>query len=162
MGDLDFSISIDALDMLKDLKDVDIRREEVEDKARKTISFIDRESIKAYRKALRLARGTWQITEAVVRAMGGTISTQFRAIIQAGFGMVSTMIPILMAAKATGLASLNPYQVAMALLGMVEVAVALGQLGLAEQRIPGVEAAGREALSMLNSIQMMFGGLHFL
>lgn len=161
MGDLDFSINIDATEMLMDLQQVDEVRQNVEAKSIKTIEFVNKTSLQAYKSSLALARGIWHITETIVSGMGGTISTQFKAIMAASLGLGTALYPVLHAALTTGLATLNPAQVAAAILGITEVGMAMVSLAQADQEQKQLDMAWRTSISVMNSVQMMVRGFNF-
>jgi len=156
MGDLDFSINIDASQMLMELDEVDRKREDVEKKANKTIAFVKKSNTSVYRSALRMARASWQIMDTVFQAAGVSISYQFRALMAAAFGTIQVLIPIF-AAEA-----LTPGMQVQAGLGLFELAMAGIALNQTQQAQSDTDAMYRAGLSIINSVQMMIGRTNFL
>jgi hypothetical protein len=142
--------------MLMALEQVEQKREEVEEKAVKTVAFVDKTSKGAYRRALTMARGVWQITETVLSAAGVSMSYQFKALMSAAFGTISVLIPLLTAT------ALTPGMQWNAALGFAELGLALQALTQTQQQQEENENMMRAGMSILNSVQMMFRGGSYL
>ena len=126
------------------------------EKVSNTIDFVEKKSKKAYRAAIASARAAWQIAEGVIMAMGGSISTEFKAVISAGFGMIQILTPILTAQSVSGWMSLQ------GILGLVELMTAITALASAQSQQSTLESDMRGVLTILNGVQSYIGSMSHL
>ncbi len=134
----------------------------IEDKAEQTEEIVKTVSEKSddmlrssYFKALGLARSAYTIGLGMVKASGQSVSYFFRAMISATFGAIQTLYPLFKALIFKGAGTYNAYEVAMALLGMAELAVATISVKMAEREESDIARGMR-------GVAMSLGGLNSL
>ena len=123
-----FDFEINVEDMLQDIEVVEEKVEETKE----TIVELQKQSIKAVRRTISMARIGWGMIQGMIRASGGAISMTQRLVVSAAFGAVQALYPILYAAMHGGIASMNTAAVSSALMGIVELSTALGALAAYE------------------------------
>lgn len=103
----------------------------------------------------------WLATQGLIRATGGTIQTVFRTVVGTTLGAISMIYPVLQAALAGGLASMNPWAVAQALMGLASIGLATTALIAAQAQEKEYSDALRGANMALHGIQSMIGVIGF-
>ncbi len=155
MGDdLEFNLKLDASDIFKELKDVKLETIEVEKETDHVIERISKKTNAAYREAIRVARIAWATTHSVITAMGGSISTEFQALIEMGLASLAVLVPI-----ATGKSFLHD---PMAMMALAQFATAGVMLSIAKAKDPQLRAGISSALSILNGVSAVIAGPYFL
>jgi hypothetical protein len=129
MGErIDITIEVDDSDLQEAKADV----EEFETESQRIIENVDQETKRSFNQVLSLARGAYLVGLGMVKAGGESVSYFFRAMISSFFGAVSILQPLLQAILHAGAATLNPYMVAQAVLGLASLGVSIGAAVSAE------------------------------
>jgi len=89
---------------------------------------VEKNSYKSMMKAIHYAQIGWGIIQGLVRAAGGSISMTTRLAISAGLGAVKAFYPIMHTIFTAGVASVNAYQVGLALAGLAQLGTAVSAL----------------------------------
>ena len=140
-------LTLNADELLQELEKVEARADEAEEKveAVKEVAEI------SFSKVMSMVHAGWLVTQGMVRAAGGTISTVFRTVVGTTLGMISMLIPILTAESVT------PGMQAQAALGFASIAMATAALAAAEAEEREFSDALRGANMALHGIQSMLG-----
>lgn len=104
----------------------------------------------------------WLATQGLVRAAGGSIQTVFRTVIGSTISAIAMLGPVLAAAKASGWATMNPWVIAQASMGLVSIGLSVAALIAAQEQENEFSDALRGANMALHGIQAMIGTFHFL
>ncbi len=122
VGDnLFWRLDVDFSDADRQIDNIVSRAEHTEE----TLKELQDRATKTIRRVMGAVRGSWGIIQGLVRAGGGAISMTTRLVASTVIGGIQTMIPLLAAAKAGGLATLNMGQVLAAGMGMLEIGTSL-------------------------------------
>lgn len=144
MGDLDFSINIDATEALKGLQDVEIERKAVEERAKKTVEFVSTMTKKTYRRIGIMARSAWMATQGILEASGVSISGMFAALLQSAISSIAVLTPLFAATATAG-------DYVRASVGFFEIMMTLSAMITAQAQKREAEAAMRDAMSIIGS-----------
>ena len=133
---------------------------DVQEEAERTEAIVEEvqdEAKKSFSQVLGIVHAGWLATQGVVRAMGGSISTVFRTLVGTGLGAIQTLQPILKAALHGGLATMSPYMIAQASLGLLSMGAAISALVAYEAEEKEFSDALRGANMALHGVSAMLG-----
>ena len=148
---LQIPIDVDTTRAEAKLNELENKRQKVED-----------DSVASFNKVMSMARAAYSGISAVVRIGGGTMGQLFQTIVSGALGAATSLYPLLHAAMTAGLASLNPYQVAMAIAGMAELGISIAAITAQQLKQTEINSNLRAGLSLINSVQSIIGSLNFL
>jgi len=151
------SLTLNAEELLQELDEVETRANEVEE----LVEEVEAQSETSFNQVLGMLHAGWLATQGLVRATGGTIQTVFRTVVGTTLGAISMIYPVLQAALAGGLASMNPWAVAQALLGLASIGLATTALIAAQAQQKEFSDSLRGANMALHGIQSMIGVFGF-
>jgi len=155
-------IDVDTTQAIDKLDEVNDKIEDTKDKLTQVLDDVDKKTQTSFNAVMGMMRAAYSGITAVVRIGGGTVSRVFATIISGALGATTVLYPVLQAALTTGLASLNPYQVAMAIAGMAELGISIAAIVAAQGNQTEINQKLSAGLSAVNSIQMFIGSMNFL
>lgn len=148
----DLEIEIDARELLRDLEEVDKKRQEVEEKAANTISFINEGTKEAYYEGLERARAVWLTTRGVLKAGGASISSYFNLLIHTTFRTIEILTPLL---TAKGAASF--WADPTVIIGLTNLGIATAAAIAAQLEYEGLASQLHGATTALRGLTYLFG-----
>lgn len=146
-----FSIDVD---ILPGQKRIVWLREEIKttDEALKNLEKTARVAI---RNITRAAQLSWGIIQGAIRAAGGSITMTTRLVISSAMGAIQTLGPILGAALAGGIATMDAKAIAASMVGLVQLGTAITALIAYETGQKQISLQLRGLTFMMSNIGMM-------
>lgn len=121
----------------------------------KELEILETKAKIAVRNILRGAQLSWGIIQGVIRAAGGSITMTTRLIVSAAFGAIQTLYPVIKAALASGIASMNVSAIAASLVGLAQLTSAIAALVTFESDQKTLSLQLRGLNFMMRNIGMM-------
>lgn len=153
-------IILSAEELIKALMEVQLAAQQTEEIVDEVVEESDDKISKAFMKTVALARSVYTIGLGMLKASGVSISYFFRSMISAGFGAVSILGPLLQAYFHAGLAGMDPFMVAQAVMGMGELSVAIMAMISAQGKSTEIARELRGAAMMFSGFQSLLTAFH--
>lgn len=155
MADLseEIRLELNVDELLRDLEGVNIEAEKTVAKVQ-TVKEVSKLS---FNQTMGAVHAGWLAVQGLVRMGGGSIQTVFRTVIGTTLGAISTLQPVLHAALQGGLASMNPWMVAQAALGLISIGTSIAALMAFQSEEKALSDALRGANMAMHGVQSVIG-----